>query len=157
MKALNLHSTLNLYWHNLLSSDDWEALPFDGEEYAALVALLDSRFSKNELFDLAEKLIATNCRSVCTWGEDCELMHDIVDETYLATDPDFNPPDETMVMTTWHTGEPVGEAVYYLLCLSDFEDLVFKNFMVVVLGSDTAKEQSVRDAIRQELEKMANI
>lgn len=157
MKPLNLHSTLNLYWHNLLSTADWEDLPFDGDEYAALVALLDSRFSKDNLYNFAEKLIATNCRSVCTWGEDCELLHDIVDEAYLATDPDFNPPDETMVMTTWYTAEPIEGPVNYLLYLSNFDNLAFKNFVVFALGADPAKEQSVRDAIRQELEKSVDL
>jgi hypothetical protein len=58
--------------------------------------------------------------SVSILGEGCEKVHDIFDE--LIVDDEISGVLSNEVMTTWHSREPLSEAVFYLLfCSVTFE------------------------------------
>ena len=60
---------------------------------------------------VAEWLLTAGAVYVCCWGPDCERVHDAVDAADIRHNPDCDP----VVMTTWHDGEPLAEAVYFAL------------------------------------------
>ncbi|MEM7353891.1 MAG: hypothetical protein AAF657_24030, partial [Acidobacteriota bacterium] len=63
----------------------------------------------------ARKLLDSGAVYVCTWGPDCERVHDIVDEE----DVDLDLPEhlDGVVMTTWHSDKPLADAIFFaLLC-----------------------------------------
>lgn len=59
-------------------------------------------------------LIAGACYFVC-WGPDCERVHDIVDEIDADPGSALGAPDGSVIMTTWHSSEPLCEALWFFL------------------------------------------
>jgi hypothetical protein len=47
----------------------------------------------------------------CCWGSDCERVHDAIDSVNISR----NPSCDRVLMTTWHSREPLSEAVYFAL------------------------------------------
>ena len=57
--------------------------------------------------------------SICfnTWGADCERVHDVIDGEVIERDlPDT---DARYIDTVWHTDEPLEDALWYFLWLSE--------------------------------------
>lgn len=61
---------------------------------------------------IAAKLVEVGCLYVVAWGIDCEEWHDSVDWANLEAF-DYDVPDESFVMTTWHNDEPLSEAFWF--------------------------------------------
>ncbi len=70
-----------------------------------------------ETDDALRAMAATALRQglayVCTWGPDCERVHDLFDSIRDAFDSDAT--DESVVMTTWHDDESLEDALWYFL------------------------------------------
>ena len=49
------------------------------------------------------------------WGPECERVHDCFDIPYLKGNWTGNPEDtcDTTIMTTWHSDEPLSEALWF--------------------------------------------
>jgi hypothetical protein len=75
----------------------WDARDVDGERIA----------------ELAAKLLNAGAVYVCAWGPDCKRVHDIIDKVHVGP----NPPKivDRVVMTTWHSDEPLAEAIWFAL------------------------------------------
>jgi len=61
---------------------------------------------------VAERFLALGLTCVCVWGPDCERVHDLFDEVHVgdgSTEPTFT------FMSTWHSDEPMEEALWYFL------------------------------------------
>lgn len=86
--------------------------PGDGgqECFACFVALDDVRVPTERVYDFADRLLQSGCAYVCFWGPDCERWHDITDER-AARDSSGSSPKT--VMTTWHSGEAIADALFY--------------------------------------------
>jgi hypothetical protein len=63
--------------------------------------------------DFAAKLFDAGAVYVCVWGSDCEGVHDVIDRVDVGP----NPPQivDRVIMTTWHSGEPLTEAIWFAL------------------------------------------
>jgi len=86
------------------SSDDLEPVP--APFVAAILAdAIDA--PADAIAGLARKLLDYGAAYVCAWGDDCARVHDVVDEELLLRPPD------PLVMTTWHEGEPLEEALEF--------------------------------------------
>ena len=59
---------------------------------------------------VAERLLRAGCAYICCWGPDCERVHDVFDTTDLELRP-----DGPLCMSTWHSGEPLSEAMWFAL------------------------------------------
>lgn len=108
------------YEQVLKSFDELEKVIFPSEPYLTIVEASFNSVSKENLFILAQKLIATKAMVVAAIGENCELFHDIVDEEYVyqeVMDPKFEVPG---IMTTWHNDETLKDVIEFL----DIADLV---------------------------------
>jgi len=55
----------------------------------------------------AADAIESGCCYVCTWGEECELVHDLFDEASIAADQ--------VTMSTWHADESLAAALHFSL------------------------------------------
>ena len=62
---------------------------------------------------ICEWLLKSGCLYVVAWGVECEVWHDTVDETNLEMFDFGDIPDDRFVMTTWHTDEPLSEALWF--------------------------------------------
>jgi hypothetical protein len=64
----------------------------------------------------AESLLESGLTTVCTWGPDCERVHDVFDEVYVG---DASHEPSFILMSTWHSSDTLAEAVHY------FRDIAF--------------------------------
>ncbi len=60
--------------------------------------------------EVAERLIKAGCAYAICWGPDCERVHDIFDEV-----DSLSQPDGPVLMTTWHSDEPLVDAIWFTL------------------------------------------
>lgn len=62
---------------------------------------------------IAQWLVDSGCLYAIALGAECEKWHDAVDWANLETFDYGNIPDEKFVMTTWHSDEPMSEALRF--------------------------------------------
>jgi hypothetical protein len=94
------------------------ALPRIELPAANFVCLLawDARgVSADAVFALVEPLLRAGASYFVCWGPDCERVHDIIDEIVSYPENDVRVPDDSCIMTTWHTSEPLTEALSFFL------------------------------------------
>jgi len=79
--------------------------------FACFLAWDASGVSHDVIGAVAQKLVRQGAVYFCTWGSDCERVHDIIDEERVRVDPT----GESVIMTTWHRDERLSEAMWFLL------------------------------------------
>ena len=125
--------------------------PFSGDDFVVMLVVNDITITEGERAELSTNIVRQGCRyAVCT-GHGCSTWNDVIDMAFLETDPNFNPPDDRFVMTTWHDDEPLEEVVTYFWLNTAFDDFTPKNFVVLLLGQDTVSEAKTRRALAQSL------
>jgi len=67
-----------------------------------------------EIVDVAMTLIRSGAHYVCCWGLGCARLHDCFDEAAVALTL-ANTENDVHVMTTWHDGDPLEEALWFAL------------------------------------------
>ncbi len=121
--------------------------PFDGQGYVLLLHSDDPNIPAEVRSSLADQIVATGCRYACCSGVGCSSWHDAVDFAFIATDPNYQPPDERFVMTTWHERESLSDVVWFALNNTSFDDFVAERFLIVLLSPAGGREQEVRAAV----------
>jgi hypothetical protein len=77
------------------------------------VIIADVAVSDDWLSRVAEWIVAIGSLYVVAWGVDCEKWHDGVDWAILELFEFGDIPNDHFVMTTWHSDEPLSEALWY--------------------------------------------
>ncbi len=94
-----------------IAVSDFGALPssftFPSQHFAALLVADTTNEPVATLSTFAETLLRSGCSFFCAWGPGCERAHDIFDECCQDT--------PSVIMTTWHSDEPLDEALWYFL------------------------------------------
>lgn len=121
--------------------------PVAGKPFVCALFIADSDISNSEQMNLSRQLVAAGCRYAVCAGLNCGAWDDSIDIAYLETDPDFDPPDETMVMTTWHEGEPVADVLAFAQEWTNFDNNVFEHLLVLVLGDDRRLRTEIAAAL----------
>ena len=89
--------------------DDFpEKLSLPSHHFVCLIAWDATHATDAEITKLADQLHWAGCVYVCCWGPDCERVHDAFD----LVDIDLRP-DGPWRMSTWHSKEPLGEAIWF--------------------------------------------
>jgi hypothetical protein len=125
--------------------------PFAGEEFACLLVVRDTSITGQEQASLSELLVAQGCRYAVCIGHECSSWDTSIDTAYIATDANFDPPDSTLVMTSWHEDESIEEVAEFFFLCTCFDDFDPCRFLVLCLGGDDASFEEVRDATRIQL------
>ena len=110
----------DLFVLELLSPADFPVeLSLPSPRFACLIAWDSRDASVDEVASIAQTLLDSGAVYVCAWGPDCERVHDIVDEIEVG----LNSPTvvDRVVMTTWHSDEPLAEAIWFVL-MNSFPD-----------------------------------
>ena len=86
---------------------------------------------------------------MCAWGPDCERVHDIIDEMVSYPGNDFGVPEDSCIMTTWHSSEPLREALRFFL-VNSWPDEHYQDSthtaLAISVGS-SAWEAEIADAL----------
>lgn len=125
--------------------------PFGDDPFALLLFDNNSAATLDQRLELCDQIAASPCRYAVCAGADCEIWHDCLDECHLATDPDFDPPEERHLMTSWHTDEPLADVVHFFLRNTDFNDQIFTNYLVILLGPNPECARHIREALARHL------
>lgn len=110
--------------------------PVAGKQFVCALFVADPAISDNERMRLSSEIVAAGCRYALCAGLNCAAWDDSIDFAHLETDPNFDPPDETFVMTTWHENESVAEVLEFALNSTDFDGNGFEHLLVLMLGDD---------------------
>lgn len=110
--------------------------PFPREEHTLLLCALDESVSNQERMKLAGQIVAAKCRYAVCWGHKCSEWDDAIDYAHIQSDENFDPPEETLVMTTWHENQPIKDTVNFWWLCTDFENYESTRLVVFLLGED---------------------
>lgn len=144
-----------------LELDAPEAFPgtlrLSSPRFACLVAWDARGVEATRIAQFARKLLDAGAVYVCTWGPDCERVHDIVDDEEIGPNPP--PAVDRVVMTTWHANESLAEALWFVLHNS-WPDEAYESGCASTLGVAIASAQwasEIRDAFSRPREFSAQV
>lgn len=91
-----------------------EPLP-DISRYAPFKAVLiiETAVSSDWQTVVCRWLVASGCLNTMSWGAACESWHDSVDIANLEKFDWGEVPDDQLVMTTWHSDDPLDEVFWF--------------------------------------------
>jgi hypothetical protein len=107
-----------------------------GKEYAAWILSYDRTQTASERDKIAADLVGSGCRYAVCSGFESSKWDDAVDLAYIGTSPDFNPPDEKFVMTSWHDQESLQDLAQFFLLNTSFDFFDPAAFVIVAVGDD---------------------
>lgn len=106
--------------------------------FILLVAADASGGDKAQIRRFAADAIRSGCAYICAWGEECEVVHDVVDEEAIASG--------RFVSSTWHADESLASALYFALtnALADEDEFTDAVEAAVVLAVEAPWIEEVR-------------
>lgn len=128
----------NVYLLSLDSLDASFAIPAgESQPFTCLCAMDATASTAVEFGEFCGHLLRYGCAYLCTWGPDCERVHDVMDEEVVGE----NPPETDVgcVMTTWHDKDSLAGALeYFFDCTvpdSDFAPNGCDRALIISVGS----------------------
>jgi len=99
------------------------------------------------VYSAASRLIDRGAIYVCTWGPDCERVHDIFDEADIG---DGTKDSDEFIMTTWHTDDSLHEAVeFFLNCAFPLDQHLDNCSWIVITVRGATPRSSVEETINR--------
>lgn len=93
-------------------------LNLPSRHFACLLVMDARSVSDAAIQQLAESLALSGLANLCTWGPDCERVHDISDRTFL--DKGLQPQtDDDVIITSWHDRQSLEDALQFFLYNSE--------------------------------------
>jgi len=82
------------------------------------------------------------------WGIDATDWDSSVDMAFIASDPDFNPPDERFIRTTWHDNQSIAEVLWFACNCTNFDAHDFHDYVMIMVGENPDVESELMTAIQ---------
>ena len=119
-----------------------ERLPVRSQYFLLLLAW-DAPFKTQQLTSFFSPLVNRGLVYFCAWGDNCEAVHDAVDECDIEMESEARSADY-IVMTTWHARETLREALWFFkVCAIPNDSIVpadCDRFAVAIGNPDWATE-----------------
>lgn len=125
-------------------------IPAFGAPFVAVVFACDPKITPEQQANISEQLVERDCRYMLAWGFNAISWDTSVDIAFINTDPDFSPPEDRHVMTTWHDDESIDDVVWFALTNTNFDFHEFHNYLAVVIGRNQAIESEVVASIERQ-------
>jgi hypothetical protein len=140
-----------LFMHCVGSYDELISTTPPSRHSVILLAGDADAISTDIIVEAADHLLASGLAYICTWGPDCERVHDIFDESYVGdgtTEPTFD------FMSTWHSSDTFAEAVEFFAMTAwptddACEDLSYLAIIVGAVQTEAAFTEAVTPYISQ--------
>lgn len=111
--------------------------------YVCLIYSNQENVYNDEMEIISNWIISSGCRYAVCAGIHCSEWHDAIDIAYIVSDPNYSPPDSRFIMTSWHTGESLEEIVWFWLVLTNYDDNIFENFLLLTIGDSEDIEKEI--------------
>jgi hypothetical protein len=113
-----------------------------GSRYFVCVLAMEAKgMPDDDISNVTRGLVRSGCVYLCTWGPDCERVHDLTDSELGALEAGQS--NATDVMTTWHDQDSLSEVLWYALNVAwpagAFEDQCASTLVVVIGRPDWAE------------------
>jgi hypothetical protein len=126
--------------------DGFAAAPAGGEEpWTCLLVAPRSSLPDWMKDAVANRLIHTNARNIVIYATDSDEWHEAIDGAYLEHDPAVS--DDEFVMTAQFDEEPIDEAIFFFLMCADFDDIRFREFVVLEVGDNPELRRDILHSI----------
>ncbi|MCA9237973.1 MAG: hypothetical protein KDA44_21015 [Planctomycetales bacterium] len=139
------------FWFLRLEPPYDTPVPDFGAPFVAVVVACDSSIAPAQQANISAQLVANDCRYMLAWGINATSWDDSVDIAFIETDPDFNPPDDRHVMTTWHDNETIHDVVWFALMNTNFDSHDFQHYLALMIGTDRNIESELITTIQKQL------
>jgi hypothetical protein len=100
------------------------SLNLPSPNFAMLLACDATRISDAEIQSFADLLINNGIAYLCTWGPDCERVHDLMDIAIVQRE--IKEEIKYPIMTTWHNDESLDDALWFMLEVA-YPDETYEN------------------------------
>ncbi len=117
--------------------------------YVCLVYSNQENTGDSEMEAIANWIISSGCRYAVCAGIDCSEWHDAIDTAYIMSDPNYSPPDSRFIMTSWQTEESIEDIVWYWLELTNYDDNIFENYLLLIIGEPEDIETKIMNAVNE--------
>jgi hypothetical protein len=97
----------------------------------------------------AKRLLSKGLACLCTWGPDCERVHELFDLAARGNNSDLF--GDEVIITTWHADETLEEALWFFVhaaFVTKKFDKTCKDWIIAPISS-TEWEQLIRSRITQ--------
>ena len=139
------------FWFLQLEPPYDRLIPGFGMPYVSIVVACDPTITQEQQAEISAQLVATDCRHMLAWGINAISWDTSVDIAFINTDPDFNPPNDRHVMTTWHDHETIRDVVWFALMNTNFDSHEFHDYLALMIGTNSEIESELIAAIRSQL------
>jgi hypothetical protein len=105
--------------------------------FVAVIACDATTVPANDIASMARRLLDAGCVYFCCWGNECERVHDVIDEEYARGGTHISD-DGSHIMTTWHADKPLSEALWFGLNAAFPDDRFFdacRSLVAVCIGN----------------------
>jgi len=99
--------------------------------------------------------VAAGCRYAMGYGLNAGSWDTAVDVAFIHSDPNFHPPDDRFVMTTWHDDDTPEDVASWLIWNTSFDFFVPHNFLILNIGSAGRISAQVAEAAAKHLVELA--
>jgi hypothetical protein len=144
-----------------LSVPNFASIPsrFDlpSEKFLLFIACDSDELSTSEISDWVEQIVDNGVVYVCTWGKDCERVHDIIDEVCVEREIESDT-KLPFVMTTWHSKDSLDDALWFALyCTEPYEDSTDCTISTLVLNVKDDERDTHLRRVLSDLEKFGEV
>ena len=130
----------------LLNAPSISGLPSNlnlSSKYFGVLLACDARNVEDAVVvDLARSLIANGMRYFCSWGGDCERVHDLVDSVIVGNEP--HETEDSVIITMWFEKMSLGEALWQFLYVAfpanDYEARCQADLAIVIGNSEWGEQ-----------------
>ena len=135
-----------LFIHCVGSYDELSSITPPSRHSVILLAGDADGISTDIITQAADHLLASGLAYICTWGPDCERVHDIFDRSYVGdgtTEPTLD------FMSTWHSSGTFAEAIEFFAMTAWVTDDACEDLSyLAILLSSVQTEAVFTDAAR---------
>lgn len=139
------------FWFLRLEPPYKTPVPGFGSPFVAIIVACDESITPEQQANISAQLVAMDCRYMLAWGLNASSWDDSVDLAFLNTDPNFNPPDDRHVMTTWHEDETIQDLVWFALMNTNFDAHDFRDYLALMIGTNPDIEAELLATIQNQL------
>ncbi|HMD09597.1 MAG TPA: hypothetical protein VKH63_18850 [Candidatus Acidoferrum sp.] len=124
-----------------------EKITLSNADFGLFVAMNANGVADERILQGAKLLLSKGLACLCTWGPDCERVHDRFDVAARGINSELSGDD--VIMTTWHADETIEEALWFFVhaaLVTKKFDKTCKDWIIAPISSPEL-EQLIRSKI----------